>query len=281
MGEENPDEVGLSVSAEQVVGDATTRRESWESLSRLIPGPDVVLVMPVVLPEESAALTSEEWALLALVDGERSVGAIVDLSGAGQFTVVSTLASLLQRGLLVLRDEDTPDHVEVVRRRQQLLAALEVRPAAEPVAADVPVASSPTTPPPPEPAAPAEPAGHVAGAPGVLPGAHAPAAVVPPRHEPFLPKREVDHPEPTRAPGFAAPSAPVAPAAPVPNVPNVPTASEVVPSAPPLGGATAGAVSGTAGVATAAAPNAAAAIERDPTVNRSLMLRLIAGVRGL
>jgi hypothetical protein len=29
------------------------------------------------------------------------------------------------------------------------------------------------------------------------------------------------------------------------------------------------------------APSAEAAIERDPTVNRSLMLRLIAGVRGL
>jgi hypothetical protein len=36
-----------------------------------------------------------------------------------------------------------------------------------------------------------------------------------------------------------------------------------------------------AGVATAAAPAGEGAIERDPTVNRSLMLRLIAGVRGL
>jgi hypothetical protein len=35
------------------------------------------------------------------------------------------------------------------------------------------------------------------------------------------------------------------------------------------------------GTATAAQPVAESAIERDPTVNRSLMLRLIAGVRGL
>ena len=34
-------------------------------------------------------------------------------------------------------------------------------------------------------------------------------------------------------------------------------------------------------MATAAAPVSDGAIERDPTVNRSLMLRLIAGVRGL
>jgi hypothetical protein len=39
--------------------------------------------------------------------------------------------------------------------------------------------------------------------------------------------------------------------------------------------------SGTAGVAAAALPAGEGAIERDPTVNRSLMLRLIAGVRGL
>jgi hypothetical protein len=48
------------------------------------------------------------------------------------------------------------------------------------------------------------------------------------------------------------------------------------------GATTVGGASGPAGSAAAAvAPSAEAAIERDPTVNRSLMLRLIAGVRGL
>ncbi len=88
MGEENPDEVGLVVPAEQIVGEATTRRESWEALSRLIPSPDVVLTMPVVLPENTT-LERDEWALLALIDGTRSVGDLVEVSGAGQYTVVS------------------------------------------------------------------------------------------------------------------------------------------------------------------------------------------------
>ena len=39
--------------------------------------------------------------------------------------------------------------------------------------------------------------------------------------------------------------------------------------------------SGSPGAAAAAQPVGESAIERDPTVNRSLMLRLIAGVRGL
>jgi hypothetical protein len=301
MGEENPDDVGLAVTTEQVVSDATSRRDAWESLSRLIPSPDVVLTMPVVLPEETS-LEPEAWALLALIDGARSVGDIVDVSGAGQYTVVSTLAALIQRGLVVLRDEETPDHVALVRRRQQLLAPLEggaapAELAAQPVAetehvapvgvpqgtAVVPGSTVPATaggpsvpqaPAVPNPAptgVPAAPAAAVAsGAPGPLAGAHSPQGVVPPRSEPFLPKRDVDHPEPGAAPGFAAPSG----AGPT----GAPAAGP-----PPVGGLSSGGAipGGTPGVATAAAPAPEGAIERDPTVNRSLMLRLIAGVRGL
>ncbi|MEO8107133.1 MAG: DUF4388 domain-containing protein [Actinomycetes bacterium] len=303
MGDENPDDVGLSVTAEQIVGDATSRREAWDALSRLIPSPDVVLTMPVVLPEETS-VDAEAWALLALIDGVRSVGQIVDVSGSGQYSVVSTLAALIQRGLLVLRDEETLDHVALVRRRQLLLAPLEGTPAPEdaPAAPPAPIDTLPDSgaggstglPPagavaqdstiaatggghqiPHAPqgqpaAAPAAAAASVA--PGLLPGAHDPNGVVPPRPEPFLPKRDVEHPEPVRAPGFASPAGA-----------GVGMQSSVAPST--VGGlsagSTAGAATGTAGAATATAPAPEGAIERDPTVNRSLMLRLIAGVRGL
>ena len=43
----------------------------------------------------------------------------------------------------------------------------------------------------------------------------------------------------------------------------------------------AGAAMGSAATATAVAPAASPYIERDPSVNKSLLLRLIAGVRGL
>ena len=301
MGDDNPDDVGLSVSAEHVVSEATSRREAWDSLSRLIPSPDVVLTMPVVLPEETS-LNPDEWALLALIDGVRSVGEIVDVSGSGQYSVVSTLAALIQRGLLVLRDEETPDHVALVRRRQQLLAALEAAPASEETTPEEPVAptasaegpaghlqpgavvpGAPTATAPGVPqaapvpheqptgvrAAPAA-AAAAAASPGLLRGAHDPNGIVPPRPEPFLPKRDVDHPEPGRAPGFSVPAGAGAGGSAGPST---------------VGGLSSGGVSGVssgaAGVAAAALPAGEGAIERDPTVNRSLMLRLIAGVRGL
>jgi hypothetical protein len=225
--------------------------------------------MPVVTAD-SPTVSRDDWVLLALVDGQRTVGELVEVSGAGQFSVVSTLASLVQRGMLVLHDDDAPDHISVVRRRQQLLAPLEtvanaVQLAAEPEpvvtapAAPVPAVTVPVVTGPAYPLQPQQPAAAAAAAhttDAVIGGAHDPINVVPPRPEPFMPKRVVEHPEPTRG-GFAPPTA---------------APSMVAPAAP----------AGAAGrAATAAQPVGESAIERDPTVNRSLMLRLIAGVRGL
>jgi len=319
LDEANPDEVGVSVSVEAVLADAEARRATWESVSQVVPTPQAVLVMPVVLAAEPA-VSREEWSLLALVDGRRTVSELVDLTGSGQYAVVSTLASLVQRGLLEVREEDqagsAEDHVTVVLRRQQLLSPLEaftpvVVPAvpAEDVRPEAPAAPAPPAEPPvadeaephhpagdsrppaedhpdvpgPEPvdarpdedlelvsaSAPAQQpsaeSAESADHPQMLGGAHVAQDVVPPRPEPFLPKRQADFDE------VGAPV--VRPTAPV------------VTAGGSGGGGHVGAGSGVGDVvgATATAPDPAAAsvIERDPNVNRSLMLRLIAGVRGL
>ena len=111
LDEVNPDEVGVSVSVEDVLADAEARRATWESVSQVVPSPQAVLVMPVVLAAEPA-VSREEWSLLALVDGRRTVSELVDLTGSGQYAVVSTLASLVQRGLL---------EVEALRVRPDVL----------------------------------------------------------------------------------------------------------------------------------------------------------------
>jgi hypothetical protein len=298
MDEANPDDVGVSMSVEAVLADAEARRASWDSVSQVVPSPQAVLAMPVVLPADPQ-VSREEWSLLALVDGRRTVTELVDLTGSGQYAVVSTLAALVARGLLEVRAEggaedsaDSDDHVTVVLRRQRLLAPLEGEPF-------VPVQEAPAD----EPAAPvaakAEPvreaeaavsdtapepmhsvpdladestsdedgerelataSAGTAGSEGLamLGGAHVPQDVVPPRPEPFLPRRQADFDEQAGTPV----------ARPV-HVQAGPSAS--------MGGL--GDVVGA--TATSLDPEAASVIERDPNVNRSLMLRLIAGVRGL
>ena len=92
----------------------------------------------------------------------------------------------------------------------------------------------------------------------MLGGAHVPQDVVPPRPEPFLPRRQADFDEQAGSAGR----------------PSGARAGRTVRLEGGLGdvvGAT----------ATSPDPDAVSVIERDPNVNRSLMLRLIAGVRGL
>jgi hypothetical protein len=282
MDEVNPDDVGVAVQTESVVADADARRVSWEAVSQVVPSHTAILSMPVVLADDPE-ITRDEWALLALIDGRRTVDDLVDLTGCGRHAVVSTLAGLVGRSLLDVR-EDGEDHVSVVVRRQELLDPVEVAPAAptKKPAASTP-ATTPAAPPAarpgsaqddagvdvPAPAAPqdsAEPADETADEPELvkasagdgsmmLGGAHVPGDVVPPRSEPFLPRRQAEFDD----------GSPAGANRPVPHATS---------------GGPGGAGSGDVVGATALEPQPSL-IERDPSVNRSLMLRLIAGVRGL
>ena len=286
MDEPNPDDVGVTLSIESVLGDAEARKESWEAVTQAIPSSRAVPTMPITLGSDPE-VSRDEWALLALVDGRRSVDDLVDLAGSGQYAVMAKLAALVERGLLELRPEDgkasraddPEDHVTVVMRRQHLLAGLEEfvpvvvqatavvppRPVARdavPAAADVPEQPAPGHAAE-ELAAGEDPALVSASVdtpqPVMLGGAHVPEDVVPPRPEPFLPKRQADFDETAMSPGVRPVQASVS-------------------GAQQFGGHHVGDVVG----ATATAPDpSSSVIERDPNVNRSLMLRLIAGVRGL
>ena len=299
----NPDDVGVALSIEAILADAESRRSSWESVSLIVPSPQALLAMPVVLPSDPQ-ISREEWSLLALVGGRRSVAELVDLTGSGHYAVVSTVAGLVSRGLLEVRDEadSADDHVGVVVRRQGLLAALEGSPfqpvrsapavheskvadtrASETRAAEIELeveiaeaggadhgsehtgsdfaslqADAPTSDAADDVPAPEGDPGLVTVATGDSPialvGVHVPGDVVPPRAEPFLPKRQADFDES--------------------SVPPAGRPMQVRGSGPGNGG-----VIGANAVALD--PEAVAVIERDPNVNRSLMLRLIAGVRGL
>jgi hypothetical protein len=344
--EGNPDDVGVELATEQVVGEATQRRAAVAEQGDGVPAA-AVLAMPVAPPPD-ASITAEEWQLLALADGHRSVADVVELTGQSSYVVTAALAGMLGRGLLQVSDGGS-DHASTVRRRLDLLAPLETAPSASdagsapapasapaaapaspassapaaaapavvsmapaapaPLAATVaappaPTAAAPVASAPPEAPAPTapiaatevvEPAPPAADRPAdgevtrhlvaTIGGPHVPTDVVPERPEPFIAARQPEHPEqPPGRPGGGgfgtpAPAAP-APSRPVFDSPRPPEPSRPAPVAP-----SAGTVSSVGGVNGSAAmapdPEAAAVIERDPSVNRSLLLRLIAGVRGL
>ena len=234
--EDDPDDVGLALPVDGLVAEARRRLEEWAALTAAVPAPDA-LVSLSPSPAEPPTLSAEEWQLLGLVDGHRTVADLVEAYGRGDFALVRALAGMVERGLLVVHTPGDGDATGAVVRRQQLLAALEGRPLPVPAAPPAPVAAP------------------VAEAPAVP---SVPAQVIPERPEPFTPPRRVEHPEPS--PAYARASSPGAPAA----------------------GGSVGAVHGSTALQPDAAPaGAPSPVERDPSVNKSLLLRLIAGVRGL
>src|SRR3954451_18862408 len=127
--ETNPDDVGVSRQVEDIVTEARRRLESWGNVAATIPSPQTVLSLAPA-PPDAPQLSRDEWALLALIDGQRTVGDVVALCGRGDYNVVSALADLVKRGLL--RTGAGGDGVRALLRVHSLLARLETPPPAAP-----------------------------------------------------------------------------------------------------------------------------------------------------
>jgi hypothetical protein len=331
--EQGPDDVGIALPVEDVVAAARSRLEAWDVASGVV-APSAVLGVPLSI-DDDAIVTQEEWALLALVDGRRNVGELVELAGQGEFVVVSALAALVERNLLAVLSGT--DGVSTVFQRFDVLGRLETaggsidsfERAAEP---DLAPETEPE--PEPEPVEPIELADEAdetdeAGDSDDATGVSDDAAQLS-EHDASVHELLVDEPTATEPPVMPEPPAKESPASPfartkapafVPAHDDAPIAAErsagrsvevsedrllvpdtraqVVPGRPEGFGprrrpdfpddtsylAPRPSMSAVGGAQAAPAPaldaDPSLHIERDPSVNKSLLLRLIAGVRGL
>jgi hypothetical protein len=121
----DPDPLPLQLAVDEVVAEGQRRRSVWDELVAVIPSTEVALTLAVA-PAEDPRCSREEWGLLALVDGSRTVTQIVALLGRSEFAVVRSLAALVTRGLLVVPGAAGPGGGFVeLSRRQALLGTLE------------------------------------------------------------------------------------------------------------------------------------------------------------
>ena len=100
---------GVSLSVVEVTGEANRRLEEWQLISRRIASPTAVLAMvPSAMDgREGVNLASEQWDLLALIDGRRSVAEVVELTGKGEFATCRVLGDLVEAGLVEAQDPAT------------------------------------------------------------------------------------------------------------------------------------------------------------------------------
>ena len=121
--------IELSVTVENLIMEGSRRLEEWENVKKKIPSMDAVVAMQPRPGEGEVEvnLRPEEWQLLTLVDGQRTVGDLVDIYGQGEFSTCKLLFGLVGAGLLEVRDVETdgPPSVAALLQQRELLRELE------------------------------------------------------------------------------------------------------------------------------------------------------------
>ena len=113
-GDELDVEIPIAVSVENLIMEASRRLDEFEVIKRKIPSGDSVLGMAPTPPEGAVEIniTPEEWRILVLVDGNRTVAQIGQMVGLDEFGAMRVLYGLVSAGLIELVGEGAAAEVE-------------------------------------------------------------------------------------------------------------------------------------------------------------------------
>lgn len=129
------EDIGLTVSIENLVMEGSRRLEEWGRIKKKIPSTDVVFKMATAPGEGTfeISLKPAEWELLLLIDGTRSVAELATYTGRTDFDVARVLYGLFSAGLLEFASEDeiAKNRAEREEREARLAEIMAERRAAE------------------------------------------------------------------------------------------------------------------------------------------------------
>jgi hypothetical protein len=134
LGEEVSPEVVLSVSVENLIMEASRRLDELVVIQRKIPSEQSVLTMASTPPEGAVEIniTPDEWRVMVMVNGQRTVQEIADGVQLDVFQTMRTLYGLVSAGLIEVPGHTPPDDDEDVD-----LSIFQDAAVAEPVVDDV------------------------------------------------------------------------------------------------------------------------------------------------
>jgi len=128
------EDIGLSVSVENIVMEGSRRLEEWQRIKKKVPSMDMVFKMATAPGEGTfeISLKPAEWTLLLLVDGTRSVRELAIETQSTDFDVARVIYGLFSAGLLEVTQEEEVEHLRADRaRREEQRAAVELAREAE------------------------------------------------------------------------------------------------------------------------------------------------------
>jgi hypothetical protein len=127
------EDIGLSVSVENIVMEGSRRLEEWQRIKKKVPSTDMVFKMATAPGEGTFEISLKpiEWALLLLIDGTRSVRELAVETRSTDFDVARVIYGLFSAGLLEVPLDDEIERLRADRaRREDKRARLEANRAA-------------------------------------------------------------------------------------------------------------------------------------------------------
>jgi hypothetical protein len=102
VGDVDPGDIGLRVGVDELVSAAEDRAQAWADLRSALPAPESVLAL---VPEvaQGPVVDAEDWAVLARVDGRRTLDEVLAAMGAAPLAAGNRLVELMGRGLVSVR----------------------------------------------------------------------------------------------------------------------------------------------------------------------------------
>jgi DNA-binding MarR family transcriptional regulator len=95
----------ISIPAEQLLLKWSYRKQEWDKMKEVVPSSDIYFRLAQQKGSEDRSIRPDEWNILALANGMRSVSEIAKAIGWSEFKTTRTLYQLVRTGLLE-RGED-------------------------------------------------------------------------------------------------------------------------------------------------------------------------------
>lgn len=102
VGSHDPADIGVRLDVDDLVAAARERAQEWHDLRAVLPESDSVLAL---VPDVAQApvVDLDDWAVLARVDGRRTLTEVLAAMGASPLAAGNRLVQLLDRGLVAVR----------------------------------------------------------------------------------------------------------------------------------------------------------------------------------
>ncbi len=99
VGSQDPSDIGVRLDVDDLVGAARERAQEWQDLRAALPDADSVLALAPTV-DHAPVVDTEDWAVLARVDGRRTLAEVLAAMGASPLAGGTRLVQLMGRGLV-------------------------------------------------------------------------------------------------------------------------------------------------------------------------------------